>query len=515
MKKYLIIFVLIAACLYKLYADNPMNRQQVVANAAAHVNIGEWTASTNTYTFAPGKIFQSKYSVGVKYTKFNWPYVYGGREDDRTTISRIKDKKTCPGGASASRLNTKKIYDDGFCPANHLAGIDCVGFIMEMINITDQNMLIKTNASKFKSTYCLPVDPQKLQLGDVLVSPKHIKMVTGVSPLEVTEANGTPGLQRVTTQKADIGAYGIYTPFPIFPSITPGAKDTVGPTPTINVTIKSCTNIDNDNVYMEIDGDKVAPVITSYSKATKQMTLSYTPSADNALAAGDHQIYVYVENDLSLADDITSSFNVKEDTAAWSGNIKGVVVIKKYIDGKEVSFEHSFSMKLKFIDDIDINKLKKGAISQNAFVANENDIKAKIQEAQASGKAIDPAQLMKELQSNAVMSRMVAGRCEMILDVPDENTHVEKQTGFGFNIIDKLVLMIGDINSLSAAMQGVNTDNEDIIVESLLYSGFIVNVVDDNTILVNSSISEDNEKNTNASNYITGVSGQLTRILNK
>ena len=286
-------------------------RQQVVDDAVAHENITAWTASTNTHVFASDMIFQTQYSTGVVYESENWPYVYGGREDDAATSRRI-NAGTCPGGApKTGSPYTEGIYnwwaadpDNRPQPAQQLAGIDCNGFVMRMLGVTSADMLANTNAWGFRD-YSVSVQAAHLKLGDVLISPTHIRMVTSLSPLQVSEATGG-SVGRVITQDASVGTYLPYSPFPMFTDISPSSSTAVAKArPEIKGRIWTGTVINAANVVMKVDDKAVSPTLTT-SAGAQYYDFSYTPTED--LTDGNHKLYIWAKNDLGLEDEIEQSF---------------------------------------------------------------------------------------------------------------------------------------------------------------------------------------------------------------
>jgi hypothetical protein len=198
----------------------------------------------------------------------------------------------------------------------------------------------------------------------------------------------------------------------------------------------------------------------------------------------------------------------KKNESKWKGSIKGIVITEKYVNGKYLPVEHPFSLQINTLDDIDVNKLKAGAISKDEFIASAKDAMAKMQQAQTDAKTITPEMEMM-LKNNAVVSRTIVGKCDLILDIPDEGTHINEQTSFLINICDSLSLMISHTQSDVGNSNGLAT-------QLLLHTdAYLLNVVDDDTITINLSWVEymkKRENSNNSLNNITNVSGTLTRV---
>ncbi|MFA6253469.1 MAG: IPT/TIG domain-containing protein, partial [Patescibacteria group bacterium] len=97
-----------------------------------------------------------------------------------------------------------------------------------------------------------------------------------------------------------------YSPFPQFQAITPAQDSLINDArPEIKVTIKSGSNIIGSEIVLKIDD--VPQTLPSYANA-KQIQVSFTPTED--LSDGQHTLYVYAKNELSLEDDTSVGFTI-------------------------------------------------------------------------------------------------------------------------------------------------------------------------------------------------------------
>ncbi|MEW6558051.1 MAG: hypothetical protein AB1349_11995 [Elusimicrobiota bacterium] len=299
-KKY---FYVILFLLFLSGFANAKTRNQVVSDAISLCTIQSWTATNNQYTFDEenGIIFISSFSTGVGYTL--WPYVFGGKEEQSTTRSRILGA-TSPGGENKfnKTYSTEWLYDNGYNPAGHLAGIDCSGFVCRALGYISDILNTNTTVLANKSIQITSTD---MKPGDLLIKPGvHVRVVTSTSPLIVAEAASPPGYALTTS--ASVGTYGVYSPFLIFSDFSP-AKDTIinDATPDIKVKIKSGTNILANSIVLKIDGNSVSPTFSPSTDA-KEILVSYTPT--NPLSDGQHEVYIYAKNSLNLEDDTLHQF---------------------------------------------------------------------------------------------------------------------------------------------------------------------------------------------------------------
>jgi hypothetical protein len=260
--------------------------------------------------------------------------------------------------------------------------------------------------------------------------------------------------------------------------------------------------------------DKVQVAMSIDAKAVdnKQVGLNelyHYPWNTDPETDGDHTIAIKAVN--TKNEQSQDSINVKKEKTTWSGTICGTVITEKYIDGKPVSIEHPFKIQIDCLDDIDINKLKAGGgtgISMEEYKASVFDLAAKMRVIQAAGGTITP-DAVKDLQNNTIASRTVVGKCNTIIDIPDEGTHiVDKQTVFSFNIVDKLSLTIGSPEAYSNDYIDKNATY--CLLVSNIYA---ITVVDDSTIEITSWFYS-GEKGNGAFKEITNVSGKLIRDKN-